>query len=95
MLIQTGNPDINQNLLRFMHFCSVNLQQHGSIFWKEGASSVLQNLSPDLPLHQSLKVVLHLGRNFDAAFSHWPVIVVRSFSSGLLTLESIEGCSVS
>ncbi|XP_058040387.1 xylulose kinase isoform X7 [Ahaetulla prasina] len=30
-------------------------QQHGSVYWKEGASSVLQNLSPVLPLHQSLK----------------------------------------
>ncbi|XP_063159410.1 xylulose kinase isoform X4 [Candoia aspera] len=30
-------------------------QQHGSVYWKEGASSVLQNLSPALPLHQSLK----------------------------------------
>ncbi|XP_063003489.1 xylulose kinase [Elgaria multicarinata webbii] len=30
-------------------------QQHGSVYWKEGARSVLQNLSPDLPLHQSLK----------------------------------------
>ncbi|XP_003221954.1 xylulose kinase isoform X1 [Anolis carolinensis] len=30
-------------------------QQHGSIYWKQGASSALQNLSPDLPLHQSLQ----------------------------------------
>ncbi|XP_032092880.1 xylulose kinase isoform X2 [Thamnophis elegans] len=30
-------------------------QQHGSVYWKEGGSSVLQNLSPVLPLHQSLK----------------------------------------
>ncbi|KAK9396069.1 xylulose kinase [Crotalus adamanteus] len=30
-------------------------QQHGSVYWKEGASSVLQNLSPVLPIHQSLK----------------------------------------
>ncbi|XP_042327836.1 xylulose kinase [Sceloporus undulatus] len=30
-------------------------QQHGSVYWKQGANSVLQNLSPDLPLHQSLQ----------------------------------------
>ncbi|XP_066483595.1 xylulose kinase [Tiliqua scincoides] len=30
-------------------------QQHGSVYWKEGTNSVLQNLPPDLPLHQSLK----------------------------------------
>ncbi|XP_076985893.1 xylulose kinase isoform X2 [Tamandua tetradactyla] len=30
-------------------------QQHGSVYWKEGASQVLTNLSPDLPLHQQLE----------------------------------------
>ncbi|XP_038611699.1 xylulose kinase [Tachyglossus aculeatus] len=30
-------------------------QQHGSVYWKEGASRVLRNLSPALPLHQLLK----------------------------------------
>lgn len=31
-------------------------QQHGSIYWKAGASRVLTSLSPDLPLHEQLQV---------------------------------------
>ncbi|ETE60890.1 Xylulose kinase, partial [Ophiophagus hannah] len=38
-------------------------QQHGSVYWKEGASSVLQNLSPVLPLHQSLKNCFSLSNS--------------------------------
>ncbi|ELK29221.1 Xylulose kinase [Myotis davidii] len=30
-------------------------QQHGSIYWKAGASRVLTSLSPDLPLHEQLQ----------------------------------------
>uniref|UniRef100_A0A8C6XXN1 Xylulose kinase n=1 Tax=Naja naja TaxID=35670 RepID=A0A8C6XXN1_NAJNA len=37
--------------------------QHGSVYWKEGASSVLQNLSPVLPLHQSLKNCFSLSNS--------------------------------
>ncbi|XP_039093150.1 xylulose kinase isoform X4 [Hyaena hyaena] len=30
-------------------------QQHGSVYWKAGASQVLTSLSPDLPLHKQLQ----------------------------------------
>ncbi|KAG8521537.1 Xylulose kinase, partial [Galemys pyrenaicus] len=30
-------------------------QQHGSVYWKTGASRVLTSLSPDLPLHKQLQ----------------------------------------
>uniref|UniRef100_A0A8C7E3V8 Xylulose kinase n=1 Tax=Naja naja TaxID=35670 RepID=A0A8C7E3V8_NAJNA len=39
------------------------IKQHGSVYWKEGASSVLQNLSPVLPLHQSLKNCFSLSNS--------------------------------
>ncbi|XP_075412153.1 xylulose kinase isoform X1 [Tenrec ecaudatus] len=35
-------------------------QQHGSVYWKAGASQALANLSPDLPLHQQLKACFSL-----------------------------------
>ncbi|KAK2155300.1 hypothetical protein LSH36_243g02010 [Paralvinella palmiformis] len=30
-------------------------QQHGSVYWKQGACGVLKNLKPSLPLHEQLK----------------------------------------
>ncbi|XP_077160207.1 xylulose kinase isoform X1 [Paroedura picta] len=30
-------------------------QQHGSVYWNDGANLILQNLPPDVPLHQALK----------------------------------------
>ncbi|XP_061443638.1 xylulose kinase isoform X3 [Rhineura floridana] len=38
-------------------------QQHGSVYWKEGANCILQSLSPDLPLHQSLKSCFSLSNS--------------------------------
>ncbi|XP_037004104.2 xylulose kinase isoform X1 [Artibeus jamaicensis] len=36
-------------------------QQHGSIYWKAGASRVLTSLSPDLPLHEQLQACFSIG----------------------------------
>ncbi|XP_053456820.1 xylulose kinase isoform X1 [Nycticebus coucang] len=36
-------------------------QQHGSIYWKTGASQVLTSLSPDLPLHQQLQACFSIS----------------------------------
>nr|XP_040145960.1 xylulose kinase isoform X3 [Ictidomys tridecemlineatus] len=36
-------------------------QQHGSIYWKTGASLALTALSPDLPLHQQLKTCFSIS----------------------------------
>lgn len=30
-------------------------QQHGSVYWKKGAETILKNLKPEQPLHQQLK----------------------------------------
>lgn len=31
-------------------------KQHGSVYWKKGAETILNNLKPEQPLHQQLKV---------------------------------------
>nr|XP_036870050.1 xylulose kinase isoform X1 [Manis javanica] len=36
-------------------------QQHGSVYWKVGASQVLTNLSPDLPLHEQLQACFSIS----------------------------------
>ncbi|MBZ3883327.1 Xylulose kinase [Sciurus carolinensis] len=36
-------------------------QQHGSIYWKTGASLALTTLSPDLPLHQQLQACFSIS----------------------------------
>uniref|UniRef100_A0A8C7E3K5 Xylulose kinase n=1 Tax=Naja naja TaxID=35670 RepID=A0A8C7E3K5_NAJNA len=51
------------NLLFMLPSLFFSAIQHGSVYWKEGASSVLQNLSPVLPLHQSLKNCFSLSNS--------------------------------
>ena len=34
----------------------VSLQQHGSVYWKKGASQTLGNIQPNGTLHEQLKV---------------------------------------
>ncbi|GAB5576957.1 xylulose kinase isoform X1 [Prionailurus iriomotensis] len=36
-------------------------QQHGSVYWKAGASQVLRSLSPDLPLHKQLQACFSIS----------------------------------
>ncbi|XP_049726839.1 xylulose kinase isoform X2 [Elephas maximus indicus] len=36
-------------------------QQHGSVYWKAGASRALTSLSPDLPLHQQLEACFSIS----------------------------------
>ncbi|XP_064133568.1 xylulose kinase isoform X1 [Loxodonta africana] len=36
-------------------------QQHGSVYWKAGASQALTSLSPDLPLHQQLEACFSIS----------------------------------
>lgn len=38
-------------------------QQHGSVYWKTGASLALSSLSPALPLHQQLQVRMFCESN--------------------------------
>nr|XP_032634443.1 xylulose kinase isoform X6 [Chelonoidis abingdonii] len=64
-------------------------QQHGSVYWKEGASQILNNLSPDLPLHQLLK--RFTGNQIAKIYSQNPEVyaqterisVVSSFAASL------------
>ncbi|XP_053266105.1 xylulose kinase isoform X5 [Podarcis raffonei] len=58
-------------------------QQHGSVYWKEGANSVLQNLSPDLPLHQSLKSCFSVSNS--------PVWMDSSTTAQCCSLEKAVG----
>ncbi|XP_067398864.1 xylulose kinase isoform X3 [Emydura macquarii macquarii] len=58
-------------------------QQHGSVYWKEGASQILKNLSPDLPLHQLLKACFSVRDS--------PVWMDSSTTSQCLSLEKAVG----
>uniref|UniRef100_A0A8C8SP18 Xylulose kinase n=1 Tax=Pelusios castaneus TaxID=367368 RepID=A0A8C8SP18_9SAUR len=58
-------------------------QQHGSVYWKEGASQILKNLSPDLPLHQLLKACFSVSDS--------PVWMDSSTASQCLSLEKAVG----
>nr|XP_048693492.1 xylulose kinase isoform X8 [Caretta caretta] len=58
-------------------------QQHGSVYWKEGASQILKNLSPDLPLHQLLKACFSVSDS--------PVWMDSSTTTQCLSLEKAVG----
>ncbi|XP_073190753.1 xylulose kinase isoform X3 [Lepidochelys kempii] len=58
-------------------------QQHGSVYWKEGASQILKNLSPDLPLHQLLKACFSVSDS--------PVWMDSSTNTQCLSLEKAVG----
>ncbi|KAJ7322140.1 hypothetical protein JRQ81_018427 [Phrynocephalus forsythii] len=58
-------------------------QQHGSVYWKDGAHSVLQNLSPGLPLHQLLKSCFSVSNS--------PVWMDSSTSAQCRSLEKAVG----
>jgi hypothetical protein len=45
------------------HVLVFPLQQHGSVYWKTGASLALSSLSPALPLHQQLQVRMFCESN--------------------------------
>ncbi|XP_008161218.2 xylulose kinase isoform X2 [Chrysemys picta bellii] len=57
--------------------------QHGSVYWKEGASQILKNLSPDLPLHQLLKACFSVSDS--------PVWMDSSTTTQCLSLEKAVG----
>lgn len=48
---------ITKNIYRLTHLVLV-AQQHGSVYWKTGASETLKNMDPDQSLHQQLQVCL-------------------------------------
>ncbi|XP_042812968.1 xylulose kinase isoform X2 [Panthera tigris] len=64
-------------------------QQHGSIYWKAGASQVLRSLSPDLPLHKQLQrftgnQIAKIYQQNPEAYSHTERIsLVSSFAASL------------
>ncbi|KYO46966.1 xylulose kinase isoform X1 [Alligator mississippiensis] len=58
-------------------------QQHGSVYWKEGAHHILKNLSPDLPLHQSLKACFSVSDS--------PIWMDSSTASQCFSLEKAVG----
>uniref|UniRef100_A0A8D0HRU4 Xylulose kinase n=1 Tax=Sphenodon punctatus TaxID=8508 RepID=A0A8D0HRU4_SPHPU len=58
-------------------------QQHGSVYWEEGASLILKNLSSDLPLHQLLKACFSVSDS--------PVWMDSSTSSQCCSLEEAVG----
>ncbi|XP_053121434.1 xylulose kinase isoform X2 [Hemicordylus capensis] len=58
-------------------------QQHGSVYWKEGAKVLLQNTSPDLPLHQSLKSCFSVSNS--------PVWMDSSTNAQCCSLEKAVG----
>ncbi|XP_024612488.1 xylulose kinase isoform X1 [Neophocaena asiaeorientalis asiaeorientalis] len=49
-------------------------QQHGSVYWKAGASQVLASLSPDLLLHEQLQPSRTLLRVPPSGISPWDVM---------------------
>uniref|UniRef100_A0A8C3TAS0 Xylulose kinase n=1 Tax=Chelydra serpentina TaxID=8475 RepID=A0A8C3TAS0_CHESE len=59
------------------------VKQHGSVYWKEGASQILKNLSPDLPLHQLLKACFSVSDS--------PVWMDSSTTTQCLSLEKAVG----
>ncbi|XP_039699224.1 xylulose kinase isoform X4 [Pteropus medius] len=64
-------------------------QQHGSVYWKVGASQVLKGLSPDLPLHEQLQrftgnQIAKIYQQHPEAYSHTERIsLVSSFAASL------------
>ncbi|XP_059520398.1 xylulose kinase isoform X2 [Myotis daubentonii] len=50
-----GGVHVHQDGLTVTSPVLMWVQQHGSIYWKAGASRVLTSLSPDLPLHEQLQ----------------------------------------
>ncbi|XP_055985369.1 xylulose kinase isoform X1 [Sorex fumeus] len=58
-------------------------QQHGSVFWKTGASRVLRSLSPDLPLHKQLQACFSI--------SNCPVWMDSSTTAQCRQLEAAVG----
>uniref|UniRef100_A0A8D0HPG7 Xylulose kinase n=1 Tax=Sphenodon punctatus TaxID=8508 RepID=A0A8D0HPG7_SPHPU len=59
------------------------VKQHGSVYWEEGASLILKNLSSDLPLHQLLKACFSVSDS--------PVWMDSSTSSQCCSLEEAVG----
>lgn len=41
-------------LLRFLHFCEICIQQHGTVYWAKGSREILKNLNPSKYLHEEL-----------------------------------------
>ncbi|ELK13644.1 xylulose kinase isoform X1 [Pteropus alecto] len=58
-------------------------QQHGSVYWKVGASQVLKGLSPDLPLHEQLQACFSI--------SNCPVWMDSSTTAQCRQLEAAVG----